>query len=167
MTTVKKQTASLPRLGMRFAQLERVYCFQSAHRLPNTPPGHKCHNLHGHTYHARFFARGAVGDETGWVCDFALLDDAWAQIKPRLDHRDLNLLLENPTSENLTHWLLMTAHNLCPSIWAVEVAENPYSNVRVELTADRGGQWRGKVSDKWEPAYLEAGTATTEGGAKP
>ncbi|MCH9822319.1 MAG: 6-carboxytetrahydropterin synthase, partial [Bacteroidetes bacterium] len=29
----------------------KQFTFDSAHQLPNVPEGHKCKNLHGHTYH--------------------------------------------------------------------------------------------------------------------
>ena len=28
----------------------KEFTFDSAHKLPNVPDGHKCKNLHGHTY---------------------------------------------------------------------------------------------------------------------
>ncbi|MGB0390019.1 MAG: 6-pyruvoyl trahydropterin synthase family protein, partial [Salibacteraceae bacterium] len=31
------------------------FSFDSAHELPNVPEGHKCKNLHGHTYHLTVF----------------------------------------------------------------------------------------------------------------
>ena len=38
--------ADLDRLD--HAHIWRRYVFQSAHRLPNVPPGHKCGRMHGH-----------------------------------------------------------------------------------------------------------------------
>jgi len=50
---------------------------------------------------------GQVGEGTGCVDDFAVLDAAWKSIHEALDHRYLNEIpgLENPTSENLARWI--------------------------------------------------------------
>ena len=31
--------------------IHKSFTFDSAHSLPNVPDGHKCKNIHGHTYH--------------------------------------------------------------------------------------------------------------------
>ena len=72
---------------------------EAAHRLPNVPPGHKCERLHGHSYRVEIHVRGSVGDKTGWVIDFADIENAFRPIFEQLDHHYLNEVegLSNPT----------------------------------------------------------------------
>lgn len=88
-------------------RISRTYQFQAAHRLPNTPPDHKCHRLHGHTYEVEIEVRGLLDPELRWVCDFGRLDAAWDSLGAVLDHRYLNELdgLQHPTSETIACWL--------------------------------------------------------------
>lgn len=87
----------------------RITCefhYDSAHRLPRVPEGHKCGRLHGHTYHLTVTVDGPVGGD-GFVVDFA---DVKAAVKPviaQLDHHYLNDIdgLENPTVENQLPWI--------------------------------------------------------------
>jgi 6-pyruvoyl-tetrahydropterin synthase len=60
--------------------------------------------VHGHSYVVEIEVRGPV-TALGWICDFDKLDAAWAPLHTRLDHRDLNDVLRNPTSENLVAWI--------------------------------------------------------------
>jgi len=89
--------------------------FDSAHFLPNVPPGHKCRNLHGHTYRIRIEVDGPIDKHMGWVVDYADVKKAWARTKFLVDHRNLNEIegLENSTCELLAAWIW---HRLKPSI---------------------------------------------------
>lgn len=85
----------------------KVFSFEAAHSLPNVPEGHKCARLHGHSFQVEVHVSGSVGDDSGWVMDFA---DLKAVVKPvisQLDHYYLNDIqgLDNPTSENIARWL--------------------------------------------------------------
>ena len=53
-------------------EIFREFTFESAHRLPRVPPGHKCGRLHGHSYRVEVHVAGAIGAQTGWVMDFAV-----------------------------------------------------------------------------------------------
>ena len=57
------------------ATLQRTYTFEAAHRLPYVPEGHKCGQMHGHSYRVTVMVRGPIG-AMGWVCDFADIDAA-------------------------------------------------------------------------------------------
>ena len=85
----------------------RVFQIEAAHRLPNVPQGHKCARMHGHSVRIEVHVSGPVGQETGWVMDFADLQRAFQPLFDRLDHYCLNDIkgLENPTSENLAKWI--------------------------------------------------------------
>src|SRR3954452_18448931 len=89
------------------AEIFREFTFEAAHRLPYVPDDHKCSRLHGHSYRIEVRVSGPVGNETGWVLDFADLKAAWRPLHDALDHRYLNDVpgLENPTSENLARWI--------------------------------------------------------------
>jgi 6-pyruvoyltetrahydropterin/6-carboxytetrahydropterin synthase len=85
----------------------RVFQIEAAHRLPNVPEGHKCARMHGHSFQIEVHVSGPVGQDTGWVMDFADLRRAFQPLFDRLDHYCLNDIkgLENPTSENLAKWI--------------------------------------------------------------
>lgn len=106
-------------------ELRKSFRFDSAHRLPHVPQGHKCGRLHGHTFVVEIEVRGALGAETGWVVDYADLKAACKPLIDMLDHQYLNELpgLENPTSEVLALWLWERIAPLLPGLSAVTVRE--------------------------------------------
>ncbi|HNV77565.1 MAG: 6-carboxytetrahydropterin synthase QueD [Gemmatimonadetes bacterium] len=103
----------------------KEFSFESAHRLPNVPPGHKCARLHGHSFLVRVTVEGAIGDESGWVMDFADIKQAFSPIHDRLDHRYLNDVpgLENPTSEVLARWIWRALVPTLPGLAEIQVRE--------------------------------------------
>lgn len=88
-------------------RLERTFRFESAHFLPRVPEGHKCARMHGHSYQVDVVIEGEIHPETGWVVDFAEIDEKVSPLIRRLDHQVLNEIdgLSNPTSELLAVWL--------------------------------------------------------------
>lgn len=106
-------------------ELVRQYSFEAAHRLPRVPEGHKCARLHGHSYRVDLEVRGPVDPETGWLIDFAKMDEAFDPLFGRLDHRTLNEVpgLENPTCENLAAYLWRELRPALPPLSAVTVWE--------------------------------------------
>src|SRR5262249_763895 len=62
-----QESSSLTRIG-------RTYRFESAHRLPHVPDGHKCKNMHGHNYRIEVVISGKL-DERGFVADFSEIDE--------------------------------------------------------------------------------------------
>lgn len=114
--------------------ISKRFTFDSAHRLPHVPEGHKCARLHGHTYTVKVYVRGPVADHEGWIVDFGDLKARWKPIEARLDHHMLNDLpgLENPTAERLAAWIADELGADGPlardvTVAAVEVAETPDS----------------------------------------
>ena len=107
------------------AEIVRRITFESAHRLPHVPPGHKCERLHGHSFEVEIRIGGEVDPVTGWVRDFADLAEAFAPLKDQLDHRYLNEVpgLENPTSENLARWIWDRIADRLPGLMEVTVLE--------------------------------------------
>lgn len=116
-------------------EIFREFTFEAAHRLPNVAPGHKCGRLHGHSYRFAVHLEAPVGEETGWVRDFAELACAVEPLLACLDHYYLNEVegLENPTSEVLAQW-----------IWDRLTANLPeLSKVVVRETCTSGCAYRG------------------------
>ena len=68
---------------------------------------------------------GKVGDDTGWVMDFADLKRSFQPLFERLDHYCLNDIegLENPTSENLARWIWVRLLPSLPELSKVVVQE--------------------------------------------
>ena len=117
-------------------EIFKEFTFEAAHRLPNVPAGHKCARLHGHSYQIAVHIVGPVGDETGWVRDFAELSGAMRPVLDQLDHYYLNDIegLDNPTSEVLAHWIW---DHLLPSLPEL-------SQVVVRETCTSGCVYRGE-----------------------
>src|SRR6266508_2659585 len=88
-------------------EIFKEFTFESAHRLPYVPPGHKCGRLHGHSFRVELWVKGTVGADTGWIMDFADVKKAFLPFYDQLDHHYLNEIpgLENPTSEVLAKWI--------------------------------------------------------------
>ena len=106
-------------------ELTKEFRFEAAHRLPCVPEGHKCARLHGHSYKVEVEARGAVNPETGWFIDYAVLDDAWAALHARFDHRNLNDVpgLENSTCEHIAIYIYEALRPKIAPLSAVTVWE--------------------------------------------
>lgn len=114
----------------------REFQIEAAHWLPNVPKGHKCARLHGHSFRIRVQVEGEVGDDSGWVIDFADLKKAFQPLFEQLDHRCLNDIegLENPTSENLARW-----------VWErLEGGLAGLASVTVQETCNSGCVYRGR-----------------------
>lgn len=105
--------------------LHTTFRFESAHRLPNVPAGHKCARLHGHSFNVTVHVSGPVDPDLGWVMDFADIKAAFAPLHERLDHRYLNDVpgLENPTSENLAAWIWRELKPRLPLLSRIVVQE--------------------------------------------
>ena len=106
-------------------EIFKEFTFEAAHRLPNLPPEHKCSRLHGHSFRARVFVAGPLGETSGWVMDFADVKAACAPVFEALDHRYLNDVpgLENPTSEVIARWMFARLRPALPGLSKIELFE--------------------------------------------
>ena len=79
----------------------KSFTFDSAHFLPNVPEGHKCKNMHGHTYLLKIIVEGPLENHLNWVMDFTDLKEVIDPLVKELDHKVLNEIagLENTTRE--------------------------------------------------------------------
>lgn len=109
--------------------------FDAAHYLPNVPVGHKCRNLHGHTYGVRIEVVGEVEPYFGWIIDYSEIKVAWEPVKKILDHHNLNEIagLENSTCENLVQWIWDRLQGQGLNVVRLEVRETANSGVVKEL----------------------------------
>ncbi len=103
----------------------KEFTFEAAHDLPNTPEGHKCKRLHGHSFRVRVCVSGDVDPHTGWVVDFADIKAAFDPIYKQLDHYYLNDIegLENPTSENIARWIWKKLKPDLPQLSQIKLRE--------------------------------------------
>ncbi len=106
-------------------EIWQTITFEAAHRLPNVPEGHKCARLHGHSFRVDVHVEGEVGEQTGWVMDFADIRAVLEPIRLQLDHYCLNEIggLENPTSENIARWIWERLAEELPGLSRVVVQE--------------------------------------------
>jgi 6-pyruvoyltetrahydropterin/6-carboxytetrahydropterin synthase len=114
--------------------VSKKFTFDSAHSLPHVPDGHKCKNLHGHTYIMKVFVEGPLHPKLGWVMDFADLKAVVMPIVKELDHKYLNEIpgLENPTAEVIAAWIWKRLEKDLPLLKRIELNETPDSGVIYE-----------------------------------
>ena len=85
--------------------------------------------MHGHSYQVDVVIEGEIGAETGWLMDFADIDEHVMPLVRKLDHHVLNEIedLVNPTSERLAVWLWKRIAATLPGLVEVVVSETPTS----------------------------------------
>jgi 6-pyruvoyltetrahydropterin/6-carboxytetrahydropterin synthase len=127
------------------AHVWRRYVFQSAHRLPHVPVGHKCGRMHGHGFEVIVHARQSTGEDR---IDADRLDAVWTPLQQVLDHACLNDLpgLENPTSEMLSSWLWQRLQPALPELSWITVFE----------TASCGANFDGSHYRIWKDLTLDS-----------
>lgn len=110
------------------------FVFDSAHFLPNVPDGHKCKNIHGHTYRLTVYLEGDLEEDLQWVMDFKDLKDVVKPIIDTLDHKLMNDIegLENPTAERIAIWIWDKIKPGLPLLSKIELNETPTSGVVYE-----------------------------------
>ena len=106
-------------------ELRKTLNFESAHRLPHVPTGHKCGRLHGHSFQVTLIVRGPLDAKTGWVMDYTDIKNAAQPMIDQLDHNYLNDIkgLENPTSEVLAKWIFDHLQPKLKGLYQVIVSE--------------------------------------------
>jgi 6-pyruvoyltetrahydropterin/6-carboxytetrahydropterin synthase len=88
----------------RLMRLDVEFHFAAAHRLPRYQG--PCFRLHGHNYRMLVALEGEVDPGSGMIADFGEMKRVVEeQVLSRVDHHDLNELLDNPTAENIVRWI--------------------------------------------------------------
>jgi 6-pyruvoyltetrahydropterin/6-carboxytetrahydropterin synthase len=110
----------------------RNFSFEAAHSLPHLPAGHKCRDLHGHSYRVRVEVRGSL-DERGFVVDYGEIKQAVDPLITRLDHKNLNDLFDFPTtSEHLAAWMFQEIRKSLPGLSRIVLHETTGTSVIYE-----------------------------------
>ena len=117
--------------------------FESAHRLPHVPEGHKCGRMHGHGFEVVLHALWEEGGN-------ADLETAWRALLPRLHLACLNDLpgLEIPTSEMLSGWIWQKLKPRVPALSRVTIFE----------TATCGAHFDGRDYSIWKDHTFDSAT---------
>ena len=88
-------------------RIRKQFSFEAAHVLPHHDG--KCSRLHGHSYRLDVTVAGPLqssGPATGMIVDFDALGVlVGSTVIDVLDHRSLNDVIDNPTSENIVAWI--------------------------------------------------------------
>ncbi len=115
-------------------QIFKQFTFDSAHFLPNVPDGHKCKEIHGHTYQLVVYIEGELQKDLDWVIDFGELKKVVDPIIKTVDHKLLNNItgLENPTCERIAIWLWNKIKPDVPLLTKIELHETPTSGAIYE-----------------------------------
>lgn len=121
-----------------FMDIGTEVTFCAAHYLPDHP---KCSVLHGHTwrvevnYYDVVNSRNNYTPPSGILVDFGRIKQL---IKDQFDHKNLNMVMRQPTAENIATYIL----RLMPEIWGycytleVTVWESKVSYARAFMAFD-------------------------------
>ena len=111
---------------MKF-RLTKDFQFEAAQTLPHAPVGHKCRNMHGHSFKLEISVEGDADPQTGWFYDHADISRAMKPLLAVLDHGYLNEIpgLENPTIENMCAWFWRKLSPQLPGLAEIVVHETP------------------------------------------
>lgn len=118
----------------------RQFKFDAAHRLNHLPEGHKCAQIHGHTYTLTVFLDGEIQHPIGWIRDFADIKGiVEQQVLSFLDHVLLNDVsgLEQPTTECIAQWIWDKLIVHIPELETVELWENQNSGAVISRNQQR------------------------------
>lgn len=112
----------------RRMRLDVEFHFAAAHRLPRYDG--PCARVHGHNYRFLVGVEGEVDPKSGMIADFGDIKAAVQEhVLTRVDHRDLNDVLANPTAENIARWIWETLDGRLPGLREVRLFEIPDSCV--------------------------------------
>ena len=112
----------------RRMRLDVEFTFAAAHRLPRYEG--PCFRLHGHNYRMQVAVEGEVDPGTGMIADFGVLRQVVQEhVLSRVDHRNLNDILDNPTAENITRWVWEVLAPRLPGLREIRLHEIPDSCV--------------------------------------
>jgi|TARA_B110000263_G_scaffold209386_1_gene191409 6-pyruvoyltetrahydropterin/6-carboxytetrahydropterin synthase len=122
----------------------KKFSFQAAHKLPNVSQGHKCGNMHGHTFEVIVSAKSSNNTQQ----ELIELDRICNLLYQELNKKCLNDMegLENPTSEIISSWIFSK----------IKESYNFISKVEVMETTHAGCSFDGKDYKIWRDQKLES-----------
>lgn len=108
-------------------RIAKSFTFDSAHFLPYVEDGHKCKNMHGHTYTVEVIFRGELDQTHKWLVDYGEISRVVRPLVKKLDHQILNDIegLDSTTAEELTIWFYDRIKPVLPQLHIVRVRETP------------------------------------------
>jgi 6-pyruvoyltetrahydropterin/6-carboxytetrahydropterin synthase len=105
-------------------RLKRKYEFHAARRLTELSENHPCGNLHGHTFSVTIKVSGNELTREGWIIDFYDIDALYEEkVHLCLDHKYLNDIIENPTTEHIAMWIWNQLEHDLKGLSSVSVSE--------------------------------------------
>jgi 6-pyruvoyltetrahydropterin/6-carboxytetrahydropterin synthase len=106
--------------------LSKDFDFEAAQALPSFPEGHKCRQLHGHSFHLTVSVTGEV-QANGLFYDHAKISEAMKPLLAQVDHHYLNDIpgLENPTIELMAKWFWDRLAPALPGLSEIVLHETP------------------------------------------
>ena len=108
--------------------VRRRFDFEAAHRLPEHPG--KCRDLHGHSYRLVVTVERPVDPHSGMAIDFSDLKRVVRrEVVDKLDHKDLNEIIENPTAEETVRWIWERLTEPLPGLTELELHETTSCSV--------------------------------------
>ncbi|HEU5182659.1 MAG TPA: 6-carboxytetrahydropterin synthase QueD [Candidatus Polarisedimenticolia bacterium] len=108
--------------------LSKRFRFEAAHRLPRYEG--PCFDLHGHSYELHVTLEMPVDPESGMTLDFFHLEDVVRErVLSRLDHKNINDTLDNPTAENIAIWIWNELKPVFPAMIEIKLHETQDSSV--------------------------------------
>ncbi len=111
-------------------ELRKRLKFEAAHHLPLAPDGHRCRNIHGHSYSVEIGVAGEIDPSRGWFLDYGDIARAFEPIRLMLDHKHINDVpgLESGTAEALSVFIFEKLKGLVPGLFEVTVRETDTSS---------------------------------------
>ncbi|MDD4028790.1 MAG: 6-carboxytetrahydropterin synthase QueD [Caldisericia bacterium] len=112
--------------------VQKDFRFDAAHQL--THYHGKCESLHGHTYYLSVFVEGEMDRSSGMVIDFLHITNTVQEIiLSKLDHKNLNDMFENPSTEIVAEWIFKTLYPPLQSttyhLASIRLSETPSSHI--------------------------------------
>lgn len=105
----------------------KQFSFEAAHSLPNLHDGHKCRQLHGHSYKVKVVLKSEMLNQIGMIRDFGEFLELKQYLGQKFDHQILNNIIEQPTVENIARHLFDWCLGRYPEIESVRVYETATS----------------------------------------
>ena len=86
-------------------EVTKEFRFEACHSLSHLPDGHKCRNMHGHSYVFVINCRGQL-DDRAFVVDYYDIGVVGKYLVDLFDHQNLNEILPcYTTAENLAKFI--------------------------------------------------------------